>query len=872
VSLSTFEPIWIEPPGAREGTHFDIAAAAVVVVRMVLALKAGVAAADARALLGEYARATCGEAGVLRCDVVRTEGEEGLWAVWTVFAHTGARAEHERSAHAAKLRLMVRRDGGGDSAVELVRMAVEREMCKTVWPRARNGWRAASPSESAGSGGQGEGAAGPAPPAQDELGGVRQRLDALVSNVGLGDAEVLVAVATAAEDDYVAEVRQMCERYAEGTLGDDGQGVDGIVRAGVLATVGARRRVTVVVVGERGRVAFDAGLAAEMLDGRGWTVQRHVSVFPDLDGWRVVSLSDYSYNTPGEEDAERAARMGADGRLGRRITVEEAYEEQERERAERRRREEEESQRGRQEAVAVGAAAGSAGEEGGADWWDGGDVSERGVGGDGSAGAPDGPAEADGSEGVPSPADRAEDRLVGQGRARSAAAELVPRPVGLREAIAASMATDTRRAPAGGDAQQEVRVLHGSGAFANLEPKMRDLCGKPGDRLMRVYVVSGWNEARLQPLFMEMDEGLDAGRIDWSVGVNVFGASATLAKVAAGVNGARAHKADIVVGFGGGAVLDTAKAVASLVPLGPEEAALLLSRIRGVAESGRSFCTMQIPRPAVPLVLVAGTVGSGAEVSDQAILSATNRADGSTRRVAVLFDNAAKRVAVSDPRLVIPRRSGSRDTAMGGLQALCFAVDVLLCPDAPRQAVDLAERAIVSGRDAVLRARREPESSDGPARDALVDCAMFAALAREACGGLGVAACLSLALLNGAAPTTCGLDAPLRTILPRITASVAAELPLLHGASGSGTCRAAACVLGREDATGPDLCRYLLSLAEDIGVPLAEFVGVTAGGLERAVEDVLTGGLVSPCADPRLMSPDALSHIVLQMTEQAFEL
>jgi alcohol dehydrogenase class IV len=720
--------------------------------------------------------------------------------------------------------------------------------------------------------------------ALDALAAIRARLDVLVANVGLDDAQVLVCEATAAEDDYAPAVRDVCTRLGQRLIGDGELelGVDGLVRYGVLATVGAPRKVTLVMVGEHGKLAFDRELARELLDAAGWRVRRYVSVFPDLDGWRIRDLDDYTFNTPGFEEEDLAFRTDADGEVGERVTIQEALEAQQREEA-RRKEAAAEAAAGRGEYEYADAVVGS--------WKDDGEddaaASLKPGPVVGAAGLPDADetaaggaeaawesvdAEVVGGGAEAPPAAIAEDGLVGEARFAHARSQAdLKEPVGLKEAIQASMDEHGPSASAAGT-QLNMRVLHGSGAFANLERKMRQMCAKTDGSEMRVFVVSGWNEARVHPFIMEMDAGMQAGRVALQVGLNIFGASATLAKVGAGVTAARAFRADIVVAFGGGAVMDAAKAVASLLPLDSDSVALALARIRGAAESERAMCTLNFPEPAFPVVLIAGTVGSGAEVSDQAILNATVRNDGSVRRIAVFFENAAMRMAVADPRLVLPRRASSRDVAMGGLQALCFAIDVLLCPDAPKQAVNLAERAIVRGRDAILQARREPESSDGPARDSLVDLAMFAALAREACGGLGVATTLSLALLDTAAATTCGLDAPLRTVLPRVTAALANEVTILNGRDAAKPCPAANVVLGRENATGKELCHFLLSLAEDIGVPLVDFVGVSVKGLERAVATVMRGGLVTPCGDPRLLTADALSHVVFETTEQQFEL
>ncbi len=73
----------------------------------------------------------------------------------------------------------------------------------------------------------------------------------------------------------------------------------------------------------------------------------------------------------------------------------------------------------------------------------------------------------------------------------------------------------------------------------------------------------------------------------------------------------RPFAADLVVGIGGGSVLDTAKAVAGLLPGGQS----VMAYLEGVGE-GRAY-----NGPAVPLITVPTTAGTGAEVSWNAVLS-----------------------------------------------------------------------------------------------------------------------------------------------------------------------------------------------------------------------------------------------------------
>lgn len=244
------------------------------------------------------------------------------------------------------------------------------------------------------------------------------------------------------------------------------------------------------------------------------------------------------------------------------------------------------------------------------------------------------------------------------------------------------------------------------------------------------------------------------------------------------------------------------------------------------------------------------------------------------KRVLIYFGRHGfdKRLAIVDPRLVMPRRMSGHDAALGGLQALCFAIDTLLCPNAPQQAVNLAEQSILRGRAAVLAARREPESSDGPARDALVESSTFAALAREACGGLGLATSLSLALLNRAQRTLFSMDAPLRIVLVRVVVALAGELGVRDMENKSEGRRAATLVLGRSDASLCELSLYLLSLAEDVGVRLLGDLGITGTCAKPAALDVLNSALVSQCADFRLVEYESINRIACNAIEQQFEL
>ena len=103
--------------------------------------------------------------------------------------------------------------------------------------------------------------------------------------------------------------------------------------------------------------------------------------------------------------------------------------------------------------------------------------------------------------------------------------------------------------------------------------------------------------------------------IDTLPGVATFPVSGepTMEVVRAGAQAAREHGADVVVGIGGGAVLDAAKIVAALVTNGGDP----LDYAEVIGE-GRTLAV-----PCLPFVAVPTTAGAGSEVSANGVVTAT---------------------------------------------------------------------------------------------------------------------------------------------------------------------------------------------------------------------------------------------------------
>ncbi len=124
--------------------------------------------------------------------------------------------------------------------------------------------------------------------------------------------------------------------------------------------------------------------------------------------------------------------------------------------------------------------------------------------------------------------------------------------------------------------------------------------------------------------------------------------------VRASVEAARAHKADGVIGFGGGSSMDTAKIIA-----------VLLNSSQSLEEI---YGTGNIKGWRAPLVLVPTTAGTGSEVTDIAVVTTDD-----DQKMGVLGDPMFADVAILDPALTygLPRPV----TAATGVDAMVHAIE-----------------------------------------------------------------------------------------------------------------------------------------------------------------------------------------------------
>jgi alcohol dehydrogenase class IV len=173
----------------------------------------------------------------------------------------------------------------------------------------------------------------------------------------------------------------------------------------------------------------------------------------------------------------------------------------------------------------------------------------------------------------------------------------------------------------------------------------------------------------------------------------------TIETARAGLQQARAAGCEMVIGLGGGSVLDTAKAIAALLTNGGDP----LDYLEVVGHG------QPLTQPSAPCIAVPTTAGTGSEVTRNAVLgSPEHRVKASLRSPLML-----PAVALVDPELTY---SAPPDvTAATGLDALTQCLEPFvslranpltdaICREGMQRAARSLHRAYLDGQDAAARA------------------------------------------------------------------------------------------------------------------------------------------------------------------------
>lgn len=285
--------------------------------------------------------------------------------------------------------------------------------------------------------------------------------------------------------------------------------------------------------------------------------------------------------------------------------------------------------------------------------------------------------------------------------------------------------------------------------------------------------------------------------------------------VEAGARAAREAGCDLVIGVGGGSVLDSAKAIAALAanPGG------VLDYLE-VVGAGKP-----LERAALPVVAVPTTAGTGSEVTRNAVIGAPDQGVKASMR----HPSMLPRLALIDPELTYGLPASV--TASGGLDALTQLLEAYVSRRAQPITDGLCAEGLARAAWALRRAYHQP--GDAEARAAMSTASLLSGLAL-ANAGLGAVHGVA-APLGGGYPIAHGVACA--ALLPHITAANIRALRR-RDPGGPGLVRyagAAAILLGRPGASGDalldELVDWLGALVAELQVPGLSMFGMTTAGV-----------------------------------------
>jgi len=325
----------------------------------------------------------------------------------------------------------------------------------------------------------------------------------------------------------------------------------------------------------------------------------------------------------------------------------------------------------------------------------------------------------------------------------------------------------------------------------------------------RAFVVGGRSLERLTPLLgLLQAHGIETTLFS-------VPAEPTVDLVLEGVQAARTAACDLVIGMGGGSVLDAGKAIAALLTNHGDPFDYLEVVGRGQA----------LTMPPVPYIAIPTTAGTGAEVTRNAVLAAPEQGVKVSLRSPLMLP----RLALVDPALTYAMPPAIM--ASTGLDALTQCLE----PYVSHQSNPLTDALCREGMQRAAGALRRA-IYDGQDEDARSDMALA-----SLCGGLALANAKLGAVHGFAAPLGGMFPAPHGVICARLLPLVmAANVQALQTRAAADRAltryaEVAQILTGRPDAQATDGVAWVQALCADLAIPpLADF-----GVAEDDIPDVV---------------------------------
>src|ERR1700730_15862206 len=361
---------------------------------------------------------------------------------------------------------------------------------------------------------------------------------------------------------------------------------------------------------------------------------------------------------------------------------------------------------------------------------------------------------------------------------------------------------------------------------------LRELGTIAGELGKFALVVCGSSSARTQPLLSAMEA---ANLKNWSFATR---GEPTIEHIKKGVNIARESGCNVVIGFGGGSVIDSAKAIAGLVT----NAGDILDYLEVIGK-GKPLIA-----PSLPCIAIPTTAGTGAEVTRNAVLAAPEHRVKVSLRSPFLLP----RVAIDAPEFT--SELPAEVTAFTGLDALTQLIE----PYVSIRANPMTDAFCVEGMSRAARSlRRAFEHGHDPA--AREDMALASML-----GGL--------ALANSGLGAVHGFAGPIGGLFPAPDGAVCAALlsrvmeiniRVLRERMPDGEAlrrydRVATILTGNKEAGARDTINWVTELCQALRVPGLRAYGVTESDCGTLVEKAAEASSMK--ANPIVLTNEELTE------------
>jgi alcohol dehydrogenase class IV len=236
------------------------------------------------------------------------------------------------------------------------------------------------------------------------------------------------------------------------------------------------------------------------------------------------------------------------------------------------------------------------------------------------------------------------------------------------------------------------RITFGAGVFGQTP----SIVARHGSR---AFLVTGGRSFNASPRRAELEAGLAEAGVALIGSTTVSGEPGP-ADVEGPVADHRDADVDVVIGVGGGAALDTAKAIAGLLPVETE----LMDHLEGVGRGA------PYPGGALPVVAVPTTAGTGSEATRNAVI--TERGPDGYKR-SFRDESMVPADAVVDPDLLA---SAPRSLiAANGLDALTQLLEAMTSQRSTPFTDALARDGLAAVRRGLLAWHAEPDGPEAPA-------------------------------------------------------------------------------------------------------------------------------------------------------------